>query len=261
MLRRIGGLSLSETILALFLLTATVLLFVSSFHRALSNRRWSQRQMEATLLARSELEQLRLWARDPANFCSDWSDRIGVKTRPDHPGFTITTHRGPAREILSPSTSLETGAGAPRRFPANAYPVAIEVRWSADGPRDRVRLTSLISEPNRLAAGDALEVRVSHVSGVTPLGGQGEADFSATALLPGGTPVDAMFTWSIVPMSGNATVLPPISRDGRQVRVKNALRVLRTGGWQVWPGQVRLRATTRYFGRTYSGMTVVDLGP
>lgn len=259
--QRPGGLSLSETILALFLLTATVLLFVSSFHRALAYRKWSQRQMEATLLARSELEQLRLWARDPANFASDWSARTGTRTRPEHPGFSIATYRGPARELLSPASSLELGSGDPRRFPASAYPVAVEVRWSAEGPHDRVRLTTLISEPNRLAPGENLEVRISHVSGSAPLGGQAEADYRATALLPGGAPVDAMFTWSILPMTGNATVLPPISRDGRQVRIKNALRVLRTGGWQVWPGQVRLRASTRYFGRLYSSTTVVDLGP
>ncbi len=253
--------SLSEVVLAIFLLTAVVLMFVGTFHRALGYRRWSQRQMEATLLARSELDQLRLWARNSTNFSSDWSTKIGSKTRPDHPGFTVLTERGPARELLSPASSLEVPSGDPRRFPASAFPVAVEVAWSANGPRDRVRLTTLISEPNRLDPADDLTIRLDRVSGPNPLSGQQEADYRATALLPGGAPVDAMFFWSVVPMTGNATLLPPISRDGRQVRVKNALKVLRTGGWQVWPGQVRLMASTSYFGRTFSGTTVVDLGP
>lgn len=252
--------SLSETVLALFLLTATMLLFVSSFHRALAYRRWSERQLEATLLARSELDRLRLWARDPAHFDSDWSAVLGSRTRADHPGLQISVYRGSVRELFSPASPLESPLGDPRRFPASAYPVAVQVGWSG-GPRDRVRLTSLVTEPDRLAPADSLTVRVDRVSGPTPLSGQQEADFRATALLPGGAPVDAMFVWSLVPLSGNASLLPPISRDGRQVRLKNALRVLRTGGWQVWPGQVRLRASTTYFGRSFEGTTVVDLGP
>lgn len=255
------GLTLLETVLALFVLAGSCLGAVMTLNQVVRYRQIGQYRLEAALVARGRLEALQNWAADSAHFYGSWAGQLGQFSDPDHPNFTVEVRRGSPRAVFSPARMVEETVTFPRNLNQSAYPVAVEA-WLNSSNRTRVTLNSLIAAPNPLASGQNLTLQITQVGGASPLVGLTEAEFDVNASLPGGTPAETMFYWTILPLDGNGTVLDDtLSRDGTRIKLKNAIRLPATGSWQVWPGQVGLKASTRFHGKTYSAVTYVTLQP
>ena len=250
------GVSLGEAIVAIFLIVSAVMVTVTLFHSGLRYARMAETRATAGIYGRKVMQQIRSWARNPANYDDpNWAPYNGVElTDPDFPGFLARVDCQPAgRDLLSPSSELETMHGAlAHRLDKAVVPVRVTVVWGQ--PEQRLPLVSLVGEPEReLAAGP--NVLVQRVSGPPdPVPELGEIGFTAQLLDSGGNPIpNVAFSWSLLPVTGNATLLVNAApRDGSAMGLKHEYE------WnplmsppQVGPisGEVRLEAVCRYRGR------------
>ncbi|MCA9792933.1 MAG: hypothetical protein KC910_14095 [Candidatus Eremiobacteraeota bacterium] len=257
------GLSLAETIVALFLLVAAMLVMINLFHSALRYRAMVVQQMQATALARKVMAEVRDWARDPVNFDSNWSPYRGVTlTDPDYPGLSAEVDCDElGRALYSPSTQLETLEGARARvLTRSLVPVRVQVNFG----RDReVTLFSYVGErPRPLGANPVVVTRTG--GSPDPVPRDGTVDFGAQLLDSGGQPVaDVTFDWAVKPVSGNAMLdRQPVSRDFRSMvlvhrMVINDLVTPPEEGYA--SGTIEVQARARYHGQEVTNATVVSV--
>ncbi|MEW6282590.1 MAG: hypothetical protein AB1758_28530 [Candidatus Eremiobacterota bacterium] len=72
------GLSLLETVIALFILSAAIMLVVNLMHASLRHKARLEKRTQATLLASRVMAELRSWARDPINFATGWAGKDAI---------------------------------------------------------------------------------------------------------------------------------------------------------------------------------------
>lgn len=252
------GLSLLETLVALFLLlgafTVLALMYQQSFHYL----RRADRQARANLLAENLLAEIREWAAVPANFRqATWTAWANV-TRPEFPEFKATVTKNSLPQ-LSPCTSLETPwPVAERGVMQNTLAlVTLEV---SEGGQSVSTVVSTIAEPERRLRGTD-PVEVTPIGPVpSPLPKDAEVEWTATLFDNTGQPIDDVnFTWTVQAGTGNATLRA--ARDQRSATLKNVY-VSRSGVVYHKGGNCRVSAVANYRGLEVEGLSsVIGLSP
>ncbi|MEW6278019.1 MAG: hypothetical protein AB1758_05305 [Candidatus Eremiobacterota bacterium] len=243
------GMSLTEVIISFFLLLTACLLVIRLFHSGFRHFQTTQRQAMATRLAEKVLDEVRAWAREPANFRSGWSTYRGVtRTDPDYSGLVARVDCDPAgRVVYSPCSSVEASmAPDSRQLDTSIVPVRVSVDWGGNRP---VTLMAYCPEPPRTAA----RVVVRRTGGpADPVPRDAMLDFTAELRDADDLPImDVTFRWYVDPVApglGNATVDPSTSRDGRQGRIRHWCGDDLLGRPIYRPGTIRVRARAVYRG-------------
>jgi hypothetical protein len=255
------GVSFGEAVVAIFLILSSVIVTVTLFHSGMRYASSSQRRALAAVYGRKVMQQIRGWARVPANFDSDWSTYNNVVlTDPDYPGMEAQVDCVPTgRELLCPASELERDYG-PRAnsMERSVVPVRVQIDWGISGRE--VRLVSLVGAPER---GLPATLQVINTGGglVAPLG---IVDFTTQLNDSASQPIpDVTYSWSILPITGNATLLKDIApRDGSTMQLKHEYEwnPLMTPP-QIGPisGQIEVEVVCRYRGTEVSRVVPIQL--
>lgn len=252
------GLSLAETVLALFLLTAGCLMMVQLFHQASRADRRTQQVESAVALGEKTLARVRSWASQPANFDSNWATWNTTLSDPDFPGLTVTMTSTPAgRPLASPASRLEVPYGSnARQLSRLVIPVRARVSWG-NGPQENLTLITYCAAPAHPMAANA-KVELSNLP-ASPLNANQVAQVNAQLRDGAGQPLTGVtFNWSIVPVSGNGSLRPDLQdRTGQAMSLQN-MCYLPTGQQAIIPGEAGLSVQARYRGRIYSNTLSSD---
>ncbi len=218
------GLSLTEVIISLFLLSFVALSILSMFQTGFIAQKRIQRGNQANFIMESLTSEIREWATDYDNFISSWPLYNRTYPAPENPDFTITVraiHKGlPAlsRPLYSPSEELEsqwvTNPRGPRVMPTAIVPVEISVSWSPS-PSDRVTSMFYVGEPYRDPTG-----AVATVTGPTPnsVGVGASTEASISVVDASNRPFEnLLFRWEFD--SRYLEHAPDSLRDGRTLRM------------------------------------------
>ncbi len=148
MVRRRRGLSLAETIMAIFLFVAGGLV---CFELALSACRDGARVEEvtqATIVGENVLDGIRNWAYYPDNYLTNWSI-YDDKDLPWEGGYQVHTYLAASgRNPVSPCSALEIGYPQ-REITDSSRVVRVKISWRMGGPSDTLNMVAVINEPPR----------------------------------------------------------------------------------------------------------------
>lgn len=250
--RSLRALSLVETVIAVFLLTAQILWLSVASQSYVQNQRDVAKRERACFLANQKLEEIRLWAKSLSNFSSNWSafDNTNQVDTSD-PSFQTSVRCQPGQpQLFSPCAGLESPwASQAKLFTHSLVGVHVSVRWRAGDPNAQYSSSIWIAEPPHPGP-----YTVTLASGAASLAPLASATFQAKLLDRDGNAVeDLQWQWRVVPISGNGTVFADQDRSQRQVRLLHAF--WRYGLQVSIPGTVRLEARTRYQGQDLSAQT------
>ena len=247
------GFSLAETVVALFVLSSSVLVVLALFDSSLKEHRRAQKVAIAVMLADRIVDRIRAFARDPVHFATGWATYNGVTfSEPDEPAFSIRTDCVPAgRELLSPCETLEALYPADqRKLRTSVVPVRVRVSWEGGGPACEVSVVTELAEPPRVAQ----TIVLNRVGGPPdPVPAAAVVVYEAHLMDDAGAEIqDATFNWEVVGVTGNATLETAGStRDGRRQAVKHHFYEPRTQTMKPRPGLCKVTARARYLGKSY----------
>lgn len=253
------GLSLAEAIVALFLLTAGVLVAVTAFQRSLVYQRDTTRLRQAGQLAQNYLAQV---ARYRDNFAgTNWPGYWSIYN-PDsfrEEPFSVEV-RCTVPQVFSPCLSLEQPyTSRARRLDDSAVQVEITLDWG--GPQRQFRYTSLLAPPTP----QLQSVRLTRVDS-GGVGRDGHAVFQAEALNASGNTIPgACFSWSVdtdgsTHQPGMGTLNPNADRTGHEMWVFN--RIYRPDEVVAYaPGLLKVTALCRLNGVERLATAPLDLLP
>lgn len=213
------GLSLTEIVISLFLLSFVALVVLSMTQTGFLHQKRNQELAKASLLASKAIAEIRIWAQDVANYQSDWSRYNTVLTYPEFPNHRVEVRaEALGRPLDSPSNELEsqwsTDPKGTRTLPRAVVPVEITVRWSGN-QRDTFRILTYVAEPWRDATGATYTI-----NGPSPdtLGMNQASQYSIQAADALGRPFENLiFTWRAD--SRYFSEAPDSLRSGRQFRL------------------------------------------
>ena len=222
--RQRRGLSLTEVVIAIFLLAFVALSVVAIAQTGFVAQRRTQHLAKATLVAQATLAEIRVWATNYSNFRSGWSNYNRTFISPDHPEYTITIRsQASGRPIETPCSEMESQWAAPltqrgtKIMPTAIVPVEITVSWSPD-PSDSFQLLSYVGEPKRPITDPATDITLQY-SGPSPttLAVGDVATYSIIARDASGQPFDNLiYSWIV---DRRFVVPAPDSpRDGRSFK-------------------------------------------
>lgn len=270
-----AGLTLAESIVACFVMTAAMLVSATLYHSALNHSVRIDRMHRATRAVERRLEEIRGWSMEqhgtngPELFSDGWDRFQGKESEdPEYPEFKITTTIKTDRAFFSPSTAFEEiafAAQADDNVPSNKKDekrtldqsvVLVEVtgRWG-DGPKDSFTARTLVADPVKDYGWKQEEAyKAIEISGAPAfLAPNGEATLTATVKDARGRQVrNAVVQWYVDPRSsGNGTLeLSPTASDRckfiNQVKVvkdpdnRDDLIRVNTGGEAIVVARVRL---------------------
>ncbi|MBS2037874.1 hypothetical protein JST97_23010 [bacterium] len=239
------GLSLAETVVALFVLVVACLGCVQMFHLGLRASAVSEKRAVAAFLANKRLTQVQVWAKDASHFAS-WS---GYPNGPDSdfPEYPIqVTHSD--YTAASPSSQLQGGSN--RQLVHSLQRVQVDVAYPPYQAGDHLKVVSLVGEPPH--SGGGLVVLVNDSAVPSPMSAGSTASLSARLQDGSGNVIqDALFDWGVAPDTGNGTVYP--DDNGRTASFKNEF-LLPDGSLTTSTGKTcSVEACTRYMGRPVLG--------
>ena len=239
-MRKGRGVTLAETLVAIFVLTLAIAFVGNLLQSGLRHQARTERRIMAIQLARKKLTLLRAWARTATSgsmFHFDdapaaWVAQVG-SADPEYPSMVVVTTVA-AETLYSPCSTMEAPyvpLGTARVMSNSAKKVKISVADSAD-PGWTADLVTLVGDPTRnLVATDAVRLIVTSAipANLSPAGNDlnnpaagSTVDMRAEALYPDGRPVpDLFFDWYIVPLGGTGTLRQ--ARDGRTCRFVNGV--------------------------------------
>ncbi|MEW6278399.1 MAG: hypothetical protein AB1758_07260 [Candidatus Eremiobacterota bacterium] len=267
------GVTLTETILSVFVLTAGMLLVVNLLHTSLRYQSQIEERALGARLARLTLARVRAWAWENSggafNFYGNWAPYAGTtSTDPAYPGFTIRVDADPTgRALFSPCSTLEqTYASLPRRLTRAVVPVRVRVERPGSDP---VILVSYVGAPPVTLQ----PLTVTLAGGATPLAQDATVTLAVSASDGSGTSVDGLaYSWSVEP-TGTTPALgtlvvdtdgdgrPDMPRDGSQIVFQHRYRKPDGVTYLHKDGQCKVIARTRHHGRDVTGEIVLDLQP
>lgn len=238
------ALSLTETIIASFLLIAGFLLMSTLFHSALQYGARVDSLQTAVLLAEKRMEEIRAWsfATHGAGGTSftNWSGVPSAGTDPDYPGYAITVGSN-AHTLDSPCSEFESlYGGNERSFTRTCRLVTVTVAWGAR----QHQLTSLVTAPATPL--NSITVSPSVAQGVAR---DSSINLTATGNGPSGVVDDLKFQWYIAD-GGTGTFIPPFRRDGTQTTFQNRVELDGVVGYGT--------GTCRAIARARLGPTVME---
>ncbi len=245
-----SGVSLAESVVALFLLVAAMLVMTSLLHRSLRLTVEAEQEAVAATVAHNRFAELRSWASQGDNFDALGSLDGTITNSPDYPGFQtqveVFNH-----QLYSPCSTFESTLVDPKSLASSAKRVGVKVLWAGG----TFRASSLIAEPVR----EWGNLVITPNGGVTLNVGD-SATFTAAAFDSEGDPIaDLFYRWTVDPGSGNG-MLESQSRDGQSAVFRHQI-VLPDGSLGSAAGNCRivLRAVFRGQERLVRSLPVVLL--
>jgi len=260
-LHRRSGLSLLESVMAIFIFVGGAL---ACFQMALNAVRHSARVAEvtqATLIADSCVDRIREWAYSPNNYLGAWAIYDDQTFEwPDPSGYRVRTRvASDQRSPLSPCSTLSVGHPL-RQLENSTRLVTVDVSWRTGGTGETVSLNALIGEPARpLRAVNPLVIsRTGTV--VDPIPIDGKTGFRGELFDANNQPIEGMlWSWSLLPDvnsgppgAGSATILAiPSKARGEEIEVMHRFYngdPETSSDFQTVPGWVIVRASCFYDG-------------
>ena len=213
------GLSLTEVVISLFLLSFVALIVLSMTQTGFLHQKRNQELARASLLASKTIAEIRLWAQDIGNFQSDWSTYNTTLTYPEFPNHQVEVRALAAgRPLHSPSNELESqwesDPRGTRDLPRAVVPVEITVKWSGND-RDTFRILTYVAEPQRDVTGATYAI-----TGPTPdsIGMNQSTKYAISVNDASGRPLqNLLFTWKAD--NRYFTEAPDSPRNGREFRI------------------------------------------
>jgi hypothetical protein len=238
-----SGVSLLETLFALFLLTGASLLVVVLFHSGLQRSRLAYVEAEARIVARDVLADLRSRAQDGELMRpSDLSSFRANYRHPDLPHLQVEVF-AEMGSLYSPSSGEEAEYDESERRIMSESAAKVEVKVSWDEGKRHLRVISLIGESPK-------SIERVEVLGAGPIAGGESAIFTASAYDQNGDKIeDAFFVWWVDPLTATGTVIP--THDTRTALLLNQSRAA-DGSTATSVGDCRLAVLS-----SYDGMEVI----
>ncbi len=202
------GLSLMETIIALFLITVGVLEVAGVFQSAFNSRQRAANTALATAIATKRIAQIRQQATTPTTF-SNWSGIDGTANDTEFPDFAVTTSSEWVIQYSPCSLSEKRYTPNERTMSRSLRKVTVGVSWDASKPSSRVEMSALVGAPKlgfaSLGIVESLPTTLSWGRSTT---------LTAVARDAGGNEMpDLFYNWEVIPSSGNANISS--NRSGR----------------------------------------------
>ena len=257
------GLSLLETVIALFILTGALVSFFTLFHSSLGWQKRSESLAVAVLLGQNRMEELRIAAQDVRAFQNGLPGEIGSAPSAVDSSFEIETNierlDSPDREFCSPNSEYERNySGVPipdvhnglvtddRKLMTNSM-LAAHVTVSSPGRLSRpFTLTAYIREPLR----ELTQININQI-GPSTIAYQERTRFEATALDAEGIEIpDVVFQWRVDPITGYGTIYQ--SRSGRVGRLEFVDFDLNGTAFQPPAGECQVSVTANVAGVTHT---------
>ena len=261
------GLTLAETLIALFLLSGAAMASLALLTQAGRNQRLTLETLTANRFATVCLERIRGWAHDPNNFATGWSIYADTTVlEPSYPGLSARIQAAPTYQPLtSPNASLEAAfAPATRSLNDSMRAVKITVTWFSTRPRTLV-VQGWVGAPLRTVGAPSLAFTM--LAGIPgPMAVNATAVYKVELLDVSGQPIPGVFYRRSIdssyatgdPGMGSIEVL---DRTGDRCGMINHYYD-GDPDRPTAPGDVTLRAYCRYGGREYSQKSsVIQLAP
>lgn len=267
-MRRSAGLTLAETIIAIFILIAGFVVMSRLFHTALQYQASIDSQQIAVLLAERKLEEVRAWSKTthvplgttPFTNWSGCPGSSGPTPDPDFPAYSVSVTTT-AQDIYSPCSLFEleyVTAGDRKCLASSTRRIQVDVTWKTR----TYTLMSLVSAPSGQPATNAVLVTPNAAQSIAA---GAQRAFSAQATALNGQPLpDVCFLWYCAG-TGDGTVSQ--ARNGKTVDLTNQIYDATpppTGPQPtgVGAGPCTMVARARIFGREVSGVSgQIDLLP
>lgn len=242
------GLGLIETVVAIFVLIAAMMILFGLFHRSLGLVNRIERRQLAATIAQRKLEEIKAWSRRRAgayNF-DDWSLYAGASgPDPLNPGF-VTTVEVVDHPIYSASTSFESIESEPKNLDESTKKVKVTVSYEGG----TLSLVTLICDPPREVKTPG-PIAVSVVGpNTSPLPPGATISFTAELLDANGAPIrDVFFAWELDSSNGDGQWWS--NRAGSLATFKN--ETSGDTGPEYLGGSIRMVAICLYRGTEYVG--------
>jgi len=218
-MKRRGGLSLIETVLAVFVLLVVFLIFGTLLQWVLSSSRRGDEMATAARLAENRLAELRDWSFQP-NGSSD-NFRAGAWGALATPVEAESGYRTSvalvASQCYAPTTNLESAFANPRTMSSACKRVRVRVQWGNQSYDLYSQLTAPPVTPKQPLSSN---IQVT-ITGGTTLASGASIVLTAQARDVNDSPIeDLVYQWTVLPESGTGS-LAELDRNGRQVRFTN----------------------------------------
>lgn len=245
--KRFRGLSLAETVIGLFLISAAVLSIFNLYTAALRYGTRAQERVLAVTLAQAKMDELRGWAQQPAtpgHNWDDWSGQTGVSTNPEFPGYQVEV----TEQLVvldSPNSRFEQAFAAADRIQArNVRRVTVTVTWR----NGQTSITSLLAQPGLEWGSPAMQITPTG-SVPDPVPADTDIDFTVEAFDADNRPInDLTYTWYVRPVTGNGSIAQSRSGEtatfGNRVQLPDGMHTA-TGGRVTVVVRAKLRGVER----------------
>lgn len=251
------GLSLMETLIAIFIITFAVLEMAALFHAALDGARRTKKVAVATTLANKRMEEIVYWASYDNHF-ANWSSIDGNQSSDSlYPDFLVTSESEPLTQYSPCSlTEQRFPVAEQRTMVSSARKVRVRVTWAPSDARNEVDLYGVVGAPARLL--DQVEINETIPLPVGPFGSS--VNLTVKALDEEGQPIsDLFYDWSLAAGRGNGELTP--ARDGRSAALTDHVYNPGTETYQAAPGSALLKVRATYMGVTKKQNQAVLFGP
>lgn len=252
------GLSLLETTVAVYVMAAALLVVIGLFHSGMKARSETLQRKRATQALRGAHTQLLTYSNRALgteygfdHIRDNWRTRVEPVVVDPQFQASFEVSREPA---LATSTSFEQRFAAPQRLQLGER---LRVDITVTGLDQTARSVCWLSDPpRRLHAVNPL--RITQVSLPSPLPAYSPPASTVEGLFEGvlydqydHRIESATFTWNVIPIDGNATLLWDQDlgdRSGRTARLRNWVSN-QMGDPTIQPGSVLVECQTVYRGR------------
>lgn len=258
---RPAGLTLAETVVALFVLLSCIAVFLTFMRSMLGEGRRARQQTLATAAAESRLAQVEVLVNQLGpNFYQNaaWAAISGLPA--SDPAFPLVqfTQQVDLLSVAAPCSALEATQGQPRLMTESFRQVEVRARWGWR-PQDEIVLIRRFAGP--CAPGPTLRVEPL-AAPPSPLPRNATAHYRAILEDPMGRPIpDVTFGWFVEVVTGSADVRAS-DRMGRQGTLTNQIRLLdgslapaSPDPFSAGPRRCKVKVKCRYHGQDIWGMS------
>ncbi|MBT9589008.1 hypothetical protein IV102_37085 [bacterium] len=260
--RRPAGLTLAETVVALFVLLSCIAIFLTFMRSLLGEGRRARQQTLATAAAESRLAQVEalVYQMGP-NFYQNaaWAAISGLPA--SDPAFPLINfaQQVDLLSVAAPCGALEATQSQPRLMTESFRQVEVRARWGWR-PQDEVVLIRRFAGP--CSTNPTLRVEPLAVP-PNPLPRNASANFRASLVDPNGRPIpDVSFGWFVEVVTGSADVRASGDRMGRQGTLTHQIRMLdgslapgSPDPFSASPRRCRVKVKCHYHGQDIWGMS------